>query len=178
MVTFRSLNEVKDGDSEAKISSVSGANRKRKWKDEEDEEEEQKAEESSDSDTSDDDDDDDGGSGGDDEHEDKKETTEVNQLKEPVCSSQEDKPEVVKEKQKIGKDEQNEKKTTDQDKVQNQKQSQPAVFIPVDRSPEIQVCVSVRVSKRCETNDATLLLAIHTAAFARYILTCCCRRLD
>lgn len=173
MVTFRSLNEVKDGDSEAKISSVSGANRKRKWKEEEDEEEEQKAEESSDLDTSSDDDD-----GGDDEQEDKKETTEVNQLKEPVCSSQEDKPEVVKEEQKIGKDEQNEKKTTDQDKVQNQKASQPAVFIPVDRSPEIQVCVSVTVLKRSETNDTTLLLAIHTAACARYILTCCCRRLD
>lgn len=133
MVAFRSLNEVKDGDVEAKVSSVSGANRKRKWKDEEDDEEEQKAEESSDSDTSSDDDEND-------EQEDKKETTEVNQLKEPVCSSQEDKPEVVKEEQKIGKDEQNEKKTTDQDKVQNQKLSQPAVFIPVDRSPEIQVC--------------------------------------
>lgn len=172
MVTFRSLNEVKDGDSEAKISNVSGANRKRKWNDEEDEEDEQKAEESSDSDTSSDDDHDDGG---DDEQEDKKETTEVNQVKEAVCS--EDKPEVVKEEQKIGKDEKNEK-TADQDKVQNQKLSQPAVFIPVDRSPEIQVCVSVRVPKRCETNDATLLLAIHTAAFARYMLTCCCRRLD
>uniref|UniRef100_A0A3Q0RF39 Activating signal cointegrator 1 complex subunit 3 n=1 Tax=Amphilophus citrinellus TaxID=61819 RepID=A0A3Q0RF39_AMPCI len=56
----RSSDDVNDEDSGPKISSVSGANRKRKWKEEEeDEEEEQKAEESSDVDTLSDDCDDD-----------------------------------------------------------------------------------------------------------------------
>lgn len=123
----QSVNEVKDGESEAKISSVSGANRKRKWKEEEDEEEEeQKAEESSDASSEDD---------GDDEQEDEKE---ANQLTKPVGSSQEDKPEVMKEEEKREKDEE---KNTDQGKVQtsqNQKPSQPVVFVPVDRLPEIQ----------------------------------------
>uniref|UniRef100_A0A8C9YIY9 Activating signal cointegrator 1 complex subunit 3 n=1 Tax=Sander lucioperca TaxID=283035 RepID=A0A8C9YIY9_SANLU len=77
--------ELTDGDSGAKISSVSGANRKRKWK--EDEEEEQK--------------------------------------------------EVKKEQHKTEQNGQNEK-ISDQEKVENKTPSQPAVFIPVDRSPEIQ----------------------------------------
>uniref|UniRef100_A0A8C9YLN9 Activating signal cointegrator 1 complex subunit 3 n=1 Tax=Sander lucioperca TaxID=283035 RepID=A0A8C9YLN9_SANLU len=77
--------ELTDGDSGAKISSVSGANRKRKWK--EDEEEEQKAEES------------------------KQHKTEQNGQNEKI---------------------------SDQEKVENKTPSQPAVFIPVDRSPEIQ----------------------------------------
>lgn len=130
---------MKDGESEAKISSVSGANRKRKWKEEEDDEEEQKAEESSDVDTSSDD--------GDDEQEEKKE---VKQLIESVCPSQGDKPEVMKEEEKTDKDGQNEEKNTDEGKVQtsqNQKPSQPVVFVPVDRLPAIQVCVHVKEEK-------------------------------
>uniref|UniRef100_A0A3B3VT34 Activating signal cointegrator 1 complex subunit 3 n=1 Tax=Poecilia latipinna TaxID=48699 RepID=A0A3B3VT34_9TELE len=50
--TKQSLDEAKDGDSGPKISSVSGANRKRKWEEEENEEEEQQKEESSEEDTS------------------------------------------------------------------------------------------------------------------------------
>ncbi|XP_078107237.1 putative ATP-dependent RNA helicase DHX37 [Sander vitreus] len=111
--------ELTDGDSGAKISSVSGANRKRKWKEEEeDEEEEQKAEESSDLDTS-----------SDDEEEDQEEVDET--------TEKEDKQEVKKEQHKTEQNGQN-KKISDQEKVENKTPSQPAVFIPVDRSPEIQ----------------------------------------
>lgn len=127
---------MKDGESEARISSVSGANRKRKWK-EEDEEEEQKAEDSSDLDTSSDDDD------GDD-------VQEAEQLLEPVCSSQEEKAEGMKEEEKMEKDGQNEERNTDQGPIQtgqHQKPSQPVVFVPVDRSPEIQVCAHVKVTQ-------------------------------
>ncbi|XP_035514714.1 probable ATP-dependent RNA helicase DHX37 [Morone saxatilis] len=129
--TKQSLDEIKDGDSGPKISSVSGANRKRKWKDEEDEEEEQKAEESSDVDTSSDEE----------EEEDKEanESTEINEREETPSSCQEDKQEVKEEQHKKEQDGQNEKKNiSDQEKIQNEKPSQPAVFVPVDRSPEIQ----------------------------------------
>lgn len=138
-----------DGESEAKINSVSGANRKRKWKEEEDEEEEIKAEESSDLDTSSDDD-------GDDVQADEKE---ANQHMGPVCSRQEEKPEVMKEVEKTEKDGQNEERNTDQGKIQtsqHQKLSQPAVFVPVDRLPEIQVCAHVKAAKRNKTKNATL----------------------
>ncbi|XP_031161875.1 probable ATP-dependent RNA helicase DHX37 isoform X1 [Sander lucioperca] len=110
--------ELTDGDSGAKISSVSGANRKRKWK--EDEEEEQKAEESSDLDTS------------SDEEEEEEDQEEVDETTE-----KEDKQEVKKEQHKTEQNGQNEK-ISDQEKVENKTPSQPAVFIPVDRSPEIQ----------------------------------------
>ncbi|XP_039660342.1 LOW QUALITY PROTEIN: probable ATP-dependent RNA helicase DHX37 [Perca fluviatilis] len=109
--------ELTDGDSGAKISSVSGANRKRKWKEEEDEEEEPKGEESSDLDTS------------SDEEEDQEEVNET--------TEKEDKQEVKKEQHKTEQNGQNEK-ISDQEKVENKTPSQPAVFIPVDRSPEIQ----------------------------------------
>lgn len=133
---------------EAKISSVSGANRKRKWK-EEDEEEEKNAEESSDLDTSSDDD-------GDDVQEDEKE---ANQLMEPVCASQEEKTEVMKEEEKTEKVGQGEERNTDQGNIQaspHQKPSQPVVFIPVDRLPEIQVCAHVKVAKRNDAKNTTL----------------------
>ncbi|XP_034728869.1 probable ATP-dependent RNA helicase DHX37 [Etheostoma cragini] len=111
--------ELTDGDSGAKISSVSGANRKRKWKEEEeDEEEEQKAEESSDLDTS-----------SDEEEEDQEEVDET--------TEKEDKQEVKKEQHIMEQNGQNEK-ISDQGKVENKTPSQPAVFIPVDRLPEIQ----------------------------------------
>lgn len=147
-LAFRSVNEVKDGESEAKISSVSGANRKRKWTEEEGEEEEQKAEESSDLDTSSDDDDD--------VQADEKE---ANQLMEPVCLSQEKKPEEMKEEEKTEKGRQNEERNTDQGKIQtsqHQKPSKPVVFVPVDRLPEIQVCAHVKVAKHNETKKTSL----------------------
>uniref|UniRef100_A0A669F1M7 RNA helicase n=1 Tax=Oreochromis niloticus TaxID=8128 RepID=A0A669F1M7_ORENI len=110
----RSADEVKDEDSGPKISSVSGANRKRKWEDDDDDDEEQKAEESSDVDTS------------SDEDEDEQEDEETSS----VC--QETKREV-----KVEQDGEKEKKISDQEKVQK-KPSEPAIFIPVDRSPEVQ----------------------------------------
>uniref|UniRef100_A0A3Q4BCM2 RNA helicase n=1 Tax=Mola mola TaxID=94237 RepID=A0A3Q4BCM2_MOLML len=129
----QSSDEMKDGDLVSKISSVSGANRKRKWKEQDDEEEEQRAEESSDLGTSSDDEDDD-----DEEQEDKNETPEKNEPKQIISTSQENKHEEMEEKHKTEKDGLNEKKKADQDKVQNITPSQPTVFIPVDRFPEIQ----------------------------------------
>ncbi|KAM3867931.1 putative ATP-dependent RNA helicase DHX37 [Diretmus argenteus] len=112
------------GGSGPKISSLSGANRKRKWIVEEEEEEQQKAEESSDLDTSSND-------------EDEKDTDTTK-----VCESEETtspcKQEVKKEEHETLKDGQNEKNVSDQNKVPSKKPSQPAVFIPVDRLPEIQ----------------------------------------
>ncbi|XP_044050991.1 probable ATP-dependent RNA helicase DHX37 [Siniperca chuatsi] len=129
--TKQSSDEIKDEDSGPKISSVSGANRKRKWKDDEDVEEEQKAEESIDLDTSSDDDE---------EDEDVNETTEMSESKETTspCQETENKQEVKGEQHKTEQDGQNEKKITDQEKVPNKKPSQPAIFVPVDRLPEIQ----------------------------------------
>ncbi|XP_034450852.1 probable ATP-dependent RNA helicase DHX37 [Hippoglossus hippoglossus] len=130
-----SLDEIKEGDSGPMVSSVSGANRKRKWKiEEEDDEEEQKAEESSDLDTSSDDDDVEGAD------EDVNKSTEMDEAKEttPPCQEPEDKEGAKKEQAKPEENGQSEKKVSDQEKVQNKILSQPAVFIPVDRLPEIQ----------------------------------------
>ncbi|XP_053181100.1 probable ATP-dependent RNA helicase DHX37 [Scomber japonicus] len=127
-----SPDELKDGDSAPKISSLSGANRKRKWKEEVDEdEEEQKAEESSDLDTSSDEDE----VGEDDEG---KETMETSEAKETATDCQETEQKVKEEQQTTEKEETSEKKVSDQEKAQIKKLSQPAVFIPVDRLPEIQ----------------------------------------
>uniref|UniRef100_A0A669CYW2 RNA helicase n=1 Tax=Oreochromis niloticus TaxID=8128 RepID=A0A669CYW2_ORENI len=121
----RSADEVKDEDSGPKISSVSGANRKRKWEDDDDDDEEQKAEESSDVDTSSDEDED--------EQEDEvNNTTDMSECKETSSVCQETKREV-----KVEQDGEKEKKISDQEKVQK-KPSEPAIFIPVDRSPEVQ----------------------------------------
>ncbi|XP_040012235.1 probable ATP-dependent RNA helicase DHX37 [Xiphias gladius] len=139
--TKDSLDEIKDGDSCPKISSLCGVNRKRKWEAEEEDEETQKAEESSDLDTSSDDDDDD------EEEEEQVEkdeevnkTTEMGEAKETTypCQETEDKRGVKKEQQKTEQDGKSEKKVSDEEKTQNKKLSQPAVFIPVDRSTEIQ----------------------------------------
>ncbi|KAM6930543.1 putative ATP-dependent RNA helicase DHX37 [Xenentodon cancila] len=121
----QSLDEVKDGDSAPKISSVSGANRKRKWKEEEGDE--QKAEESSDSNAS--------SSEDEEEEDDVNDTTETNEPTEttPPCRDTD-----ATEDEKAGPDEQKQKGMTDQAKVQIKKPSEPAVFVPVDRSPEIQ----------------------------------------
>lgn len=152
-LAFRSVNEEKDGDSQAKISSVSGANRKRRWKEEEDEEEEQKAKESSDLETSSDDDD------GDDVQE--------KQLVDPDCSSQEEKPEVMQEEEKTEKDGKTEERNSDQGKIQSsqhQKPSQPVVFVPVDRLPEIQVCKGGKTQPHMEydCNSNSCLLSFGT----------------
>uniref|UniRef100_A0A3Q3KK99 Activating signal cointegrator 1 complex subunit 3 n=1 Tax=Monopterus albus TaxID=43700 RepID=A0A3Q3KK99_MONAL len=131
--TKQSPDEIKDGDLGLKISSISGVNRKRKWKEEEEDEEEQKAEESSDQDTSSDDEEED-----DDDDVDK--TIEVGEVKEitSACLDTEDKQKVKEEQQKTEQEGQSEKKTSDQQKVLIMKPSQPAVFIPVDRSPKLQ----------------------------------------
>lgn len=111
-----------------KISSISGAHRKRKWKEEEDEEEEQLEEESNDLDTS------------SDEVEDDNEIAEKNECTDATTSSQENKQEVMEEQHCVEKEGENEKKTSGEEKLQSKKPSQPAIFVPVDRSPEIQVC--------------------------------------
>lgn len=65
--------------------------------------------------------------------------TTVSESKETTSQDTEVKQEV-KEEPKTEQDGQNEEKISDQEKVQNKKPSQPAIFIPVDRLPEIQVC--------------------------------------
>uniref|UniRef100_A0A7N5ZXE3 RNA helicase n=1 Tax=Anabas testudineus TaxID=64144 RepID=A0A7N5ZXE3_ANATE len=119
--------ETEDNDSGTKINSVSGANRKRKWKEEEEDEEEQKADESSDVDASSDDED---------EDDEVNKTTEDSEPKETTSSCQETeaKQKVTEEKKKSDQDGQREKKISEQ----NKELSQPAIFIPVDRLPEIQ----------------------------------------
>ncbi|KAM6943725.1 putative ATP-dependent RNA helicase DHX37 isoform 1-T1 [Lycodopsis pacificus] len=118
--------EIKDGDSGPKISSLSGANRKRKWKEEEeeDEEEEREAEESSDLDTS------------SDEEKEDEEVNEATEVTTPPCQEMGDKQEVKEEQPKMEQDGQNEK-TLDQEK-DTKTPLQPTIFIPVDRSAEIQ----------------------------------------
>ncbi|XP_069379136.1 probable ATP-dependent RNA helicase DHX37 [Paralichthys olivaceus] len=129
-----SLAEINDGDSGPKISSLSGANRKRKWKVEEEDDKEEKAEESSDLDTSSDDDDDDVEG----EDEDMNKSTEMAEAQETTPPFQEDKEGVKEEQAKPEEDGQSAKTVSDQEKVQNKILSQPAVFIPVDRLQEIQ----------------------------------------
>uniref|UniRef100_A0A3Q2QW43 RNA helicase n=1 Tax=Fundulus heteroclitus TaxID=8078 RepID=A0A3Q2QW43_FUNHE len=115
------LYQIKDGESGPKISSVSGANRKRKWEEEEEEDEEQSKEESSEEDTS------------SEEEEEEDNATETGGLKEAA----ETKQEVKLEQNVAGPDEQKEaipaRKT-----AQSKQLSEPAVFIPVDRSAEVQ----------------------------------------
>ncbi|XP_029019625.1 probable ATP-dependent RNA helicase DHX37 [Betta splendens] len=121
----QSSNELKEDDSGPKISSVCGANRKRQWKDEEDEEDE-KAEESSDLDSSSDDEDED-------EVNNTLEVGKEMQTSSP-CQKTEEEQKVMEEQQKSKQDGQCEKTFAEP----NKPLSQPAVFIPVDRSPEIQ----------------------------------------
>lgn len=125
--TKQSPDEIKDEDSGPNISSVSGANRKRKWKEEEEEDEEdQKEEESSDTDSSSDDED---------EGDEVNKSTEVDEDKKTSLLQQtEEKQKVAEQQPRTEQDEKSETKISEQSK----KPSQPAVFIPVDRSPEIQ----------------------------------------
>lgn len=119
--------ELKHGDSGQKISSVSGANKKRKWQDDE-EEEEQKAE-STDEETSDDSD-----------VEAETETGETVELKDTAQTSldTEGTQDAAKEPEMTKPEAPNEKTASGQANVVTKKDSQPAVFIPVDRKPEIQ----------------------------------------
>ncbi|XP_029686000.1 probable ATP-dependent RNA helicase DHX37 isoform X2 [Takifugu rubripes] len=122
--TKQILNEVKDGDLGTKISSISGAHRKRKWKEEDDEEEEHlEEEESDDPDTS---------------SEDESEVTEKNECTDATTSTLENKQTVKEEEHNTEKEGENEKKTLGEERTQSKKPSQPAIFVPVDRSPQIQ----------------------------------------
>lgn len=137
-IIFSASDEIKDEDSGPKISSVSGANRKRKWK-EDDEEEEQKEEaESSDVDTS-----------SDDEVEDDEvnKTTEVGEAKETTLPPKTEDKQTEEQQKTSEQDGQTQRKISEQ----NKKLSQPAIFIPVDRSPEIQVganCMCLRKKRQ------------------------------
>lgn len=124
-VVSRILDEIKDGDLGTKISSISGAHRKRKWKEEDNEEDEHLEEESDDPDTS---------------SEDGNEVTEKDECADATTSTLEDKQAVKDEERYAEKEDENEKKTLGEEKVQSKNPSQPAIFVPVDRSPEIQVC--------------------------------------
>lgn len=144
-----------DGDLGTKISSISGAHRKRKWKEEENEEEEQMEEESNDLDTS------------SDEAEDDNEIAEKNESTEATTPSQENKQEVMEEKQGLEKEGENEKKTSGNKNVQSKEPSQPAIFVPVDRSPEIQVCACAR-SLHCFNNNTKSPFI--SAPFVKFLL--------
>lgn len=63
---------------------------------------------------------------------------------------------MKKEQHKTEQNGQNEK-ISDQEKVENKTPSQPAVFIPVDRSPEIQVCENDRCSIQTDVFFVSLL---------------------
>lgn len=123
--------ELNDADSGLKISSVSGANRKRKWQDKDDDDEEEEKEEqkpeSSDEETSDDSDA-------------ESEAKEIVEPKETTSTNlNTEQEQATKKEEEITKPELlTEKKATDKPNVVTKKESEPAVFIPVDRTPEIQ----------------------------------------
>ncbi|XP_068615421.1 probable ATP-dependent RNA helicase DHX37 [Brachionichthys hirsutus] len=121
----QSADDNEGGDLGPKISSVSGANRKRKWPEEEDEE---KAEDSISLDTSSDDDDEEEEEEEEEEGEGINKNTEIIESKETTFHCQIDKQELKEEQHK-----------TQQDGPDQEKEPpRPAVFVPVDRSPEIQ----------------------------------------
>ncbi|XP_037114006.1 probable ATP-dependent RNA helicase DHX37 [Syngnathus acus] len=128
--TKQSSDEVVDGATGPKISSVGGANRKRKWKEEEEEEEEeeQEVEDTSHVSTSDDD--------CDEEEEDSEvdKTPLTSACKETSSPCEEVKEKEKEEQQEIQKEEQTKESMSNE----TSKTSQPAVFIPVDRLPKIQ----------------------------------------
>ncbi|CAB1322107.1 unnamed protein product [Coregonus sp. 'balchen'] len=120
--TKQTPDEVDDGASGPRISSLSGANRKRKQIAREEEEEEE--EESSGLDSSSDEEMDDGGigKGG-------VEATNVSECKEPASSCQEKEVEEMKKEKK---------KESGLAQAASKTPSEPAIFISVDRLPEIQ----------------------------------------
>lgn len=72
--------------------------------------------------------------------EDGSEVTEKNECTDATTSTLENKQTVKEEEHKTGKEGENEKKTLGEQRIQSKKPSQPAIFVPVDRSPQIQVC--------------------------------------
>lgn len=100
-----------------------------------------------------------------DEAEDNNEITEKNECTDATTSSQENKQEVMEEQHCVEKEGEDEKKTSCEEKIQSKKPLQPAVFVPVDRSPEIQVCAwslylhfltvteSIHISTICQIHD-------------------------
>lgn len=73
-----------------------------------------------------------------DEAEDDNEIAEENDCTDATTSSQENK-QVMVEQNCVERGE-NEKKTSGEEKTQSKKPPQPVIFVPVNRSPEIQVC--------------------------------------
>ncbi|KAM6965386.1 putative ATP-dependent RNA helicase DHX37 [Aplochiton taeniatus] len=115
--------EVEDGGTGPKISSLSGANRKRKWKvQEEDEEEDDVKEESSDIDTS-----------SDEDAEDKED-----EFKGAVPSTHESESNQAVEKEMSTRKEDDKLKKTEPNQLSPKETPEPAIFIPVDRLPDIQ----------------------------------------
>ncbi|KAM8887442.1 putative ATP-dependent RNA helicase DHX37 isoform 2-T3 [Spinachia spinachia] len=108
--------DVKDGDCGPKINSLSGANRKRKW-----EVEEEEAHESSNLDTS----------SEEEEEEEEEEGNKTTEVTTPCCQE-------VKEERPTPEQNTLIEKTFDLEDVDNKTSAQPTVFIPVNRSPEIQ----------------------------------------
>ncbi|XP_019744561.1 putative ATP-dependent RNA helicase DHX37 [Hippocampus comes] len=126
--TKQSPDEVVDGAPGPKISSVSGANRKRKWKEEE-EENEQGGNDMSDISTSDDDD-----------HDEEEENSEVNKTA-ATSECKETSPACEEVKEEVNQEQQQTQKKETEESISNEvttTSSQPAVFIPVDRSPKMQ----------------------------------------
>ncbi|XP_051923141.1 probable ATP-dependent RNA helicase DHX37 [Hippocampus zosterae] len=127
--TKQSPDEVVDGASGPKISSVSGANRKRKWKEEEEEEDDEGVKDMSDVSTSDDDD-----------HDEEEENSEVN--KTPATSEcKEPSPACEEIKEAVNQEQQWTQKKPTEESISNDMtttSSQPAIFIAVDRSPKMQ----------------------------------------
>ncbi|XP_057688100.1 probable ATP-dependent RNA helicase DHX37 [Corythoichthys intestinalis] len=120
----QSSEETIDGVSGPKFSSVSGANRKRKWKEEE--EVEQDVQDVSEVSSSDDDSD-----------EQEEEVSEVNQHTEiSECKEKSSPCEEIKETVNTEQQKDEEAKKTKSNTSYTK--PQPAVFVPVDRSPEIQ----------------------------------------
>ncbi|KAK7934439.1 hypothetical protein WMY93_005335 [Mugilogobius chulae] len=115
--------ESKDKDSAVKISSLSGANRKRKWQDKEEDDEEEAEKEKKEE-----------------KKEDEAATKELLEAKENTTTQQlETKINQAAQKVDIAKpDQSNERKIVDQASVSIKKDSEPAIFIPVERTPEIQ----------------------------------------
>lgn len=75
-----------------------------------------------------------------DEAEDDNEIAEKNECTDATTSSQKNKQVGMEEQRCVEKEGGNEEKTPGEEKLQSKKPSQPAIFVPVDRSPEIQVC--------------------------------------
>lgn len=94
-----------------------------------------------------------------DEDEEDKEVNETTEKTAAPCQEM-DKQEVKEEQHKTEQGGQNEKKISVPEKVENKTPSQPAIFIPVDRSPEIQVCENFRCSVQTGVFFMRLLISV------------------